>query len=180
LPVTEQLVKCHGYFSCCSSNFTAPVFRRAERSSRLGEKPSAWAECLFVDPIGDIAVIGPPDEQVFFGKMEAYRSLMEDAVSISISKREMNGPAWLLSLEGGWFQCSVEDVGGSLYILDASEPIRGGMSGSPIIADDGLAIGVVCTSSGDTSGMHGPNPSLTYHLPAGLLREVVGKPAFDV
>ncbi len=46
--------------------------------------------------------------------------------------------------------------------------------GSPIIADDGTAIGIVCIGSsiGDapqTSG--GPNPRLTHHLPGWLLQE---------
>jgi hypothetical protein len=29
----------------------------------LGEKPTVWTECLFVDPIADIAVLGQPDNQ---------------------------------------------------------------------------------------------------------------------
>ncbi len=27
------------------------------------KKPTVWAECLFVDPVADIAVLGPPDDQ---------------------------------------------------------------------------------------------------------------------
>ena len=29
--------------------------------ARRGEEPRAWAVCRFVDPIGDIAVLGSPD-----------------------------------------------------------------------------------------------------------------------
>jgi hypothetical protein len=29
----------------------------------LGQEPTVWAECVFVDPIGDIAVLGAPDGQ---------------------------------------------------------------------------------------------------------------------
>ena len=48
--------------------------------------------------------------------------------------------------------------------------INGGMSGSPIITQDGAAIGVVSMSGGGadhnrrTEG--GPNPHLAYHLPS--------------
>src|SRR5262245_19793104 len=28
----------------------------------LSEKPTVWAECLYVDPIADIAILGSPDK----------------------------------------------------------------------------------------------------------------------
>jgi hypothetical protein len=47
---------------------------------------------------------------------------------------------------------------------------KGGMSGSPIITQDGAAIGVVSMSSGgsdlDKHTEGGPNPHLAYHLPS--------------
>jgi hypothetical protein len=43
----------------------------------LGAKPYVWAECLFVDPIGDIAVLGSPDDQELAEKAEAYCELVE-------------------------------------------------------------------------------------------------------
>jgi hypothetical protein len=33
-------------------------------------------------------------------------------------------------------------------LKEASEPIRGGMSGSPVLVPDGAVIGVVCLSAG--------------------------------
>jgi len=50
------------------------------------------------------------------------------------------------------------------------------MSGSPILADNGSAIGIVCTScsvagsAASTEG--GPNPRLASHLPGWLLQEI--------
>ncbi len=32
---------------------------------KIGSPRSVWAECLFADPIGDIAVLGAPDYQAF-------------------------------------------------------------------------------------------------------------------
>ena len=82
-------------------------------------------------------------------------------------------PAWLLSLDGRWFSCTVTyRKGGPLWIFNAAEDIVGGMSGSPIITDDGLAIGVVCLGGG--TGIEGcreggPNPRLMSNLPGWLV-----------
>jgi hypothetical protein len=43
----------------------------------LGNKPTVLAECLFADPIADIAVLGSPDNQVLFDEASAYEALTE-------------------------------------------------------------------------------------------------------
>src|ERR1035437_7130431 len=48
--------------TCHSSSHTEERTYKALLGS-LGEKPAVWAECLFADPIGDVAVLGPPDDQ---------------------------------------------------------------------------------------------------------------------
>jgi hypothetical protein len=58
--------------------------------------------------------------------------------------------------------------GGLLWITDAGKGIVGGMSGSPILAEDGSAIGVVSVG-GELHTGGGPNPHLAYHLPARYL-----------
>lgn len=72
-----------------------------------------------------------------------------------------------------------------LWVEDAAQDIRGGMSGSPIILPNGSAIGVVCirrqpdTGPGSTHGGHdcagtregGPNPVLVGCLPAWLVND---------
>jgi hypothetical protein len=86
-------------------------------------------------------------------------------------------PAFVLSLSNVWFPCTVRYHPNSmLMISDAAENIAGGMSGSPIIAPDGTAIGVVCLSS-ETGGQDaregGPNPRLTGNLPGWLLKNLM-------
>ena len=39
---------------------------------RIEHKASIWAQCLFVDPIADIAVLGSPDDQALAKQAEAY------------------------------------------------------------------------------------------------------------
>jgi hypothetical protein len=39
----------------------------------LGKKPAIWGQCLFTDPVADIAVLGSPDEQSLSKEAEAYQ-----------------------------------------------------------------------------------------------------------
>jgi hypothetical protein len=42
----------------------------------IGGKCTVWAECRFVDPIADIAVLGQPDSQELADEAEAYDALV--------------------------------------------------------------------------------------------------------
>ena len=131
----------------------------------IGSEPTVSVECLFVDPIGDIAVLGPPDEQAFPDANEQYYSLVDGTAALDIADPPNTGDAWLLSLDKRWFGCSVRHAGGPLWITRASQAIEGGMSGSPIISDGGVAIGIVCTNA------QAPTATLTGNLPGWLLNE---------
>ena len=176
-----------------------PFFRRArvfldfdQRTypwllGRLGEgAPAAWAECFFVDPISDIAVLGSPDNQTFDAESAAYDDLVEACAALSIADTAEDAftfdhdgpgqPAWLLDRDTGeWVRCKIGHVGGPLWVSRATNGIKGGMSGSPILDASGSAVGVVSCSSGsdapDSQTEGGPNPRLAYHLPGWLLRE---------
>ncbi len=133
----------------------------------LGGNPAIWAECMFADPIADIAVLGSPSHPDLFDQVRAYRELMATVTPIAIAKAE-DGPAWLLSLDGNWFPCNLNDTEFAFWLSTAGK-IEFGMSGSPIVSADGKAIGIVCTGNG-RGGMDGPNPNLTVHLPGWLVR----------
>ena len=141
--------------------------------ARRGEEPRAWAVCRFVDPIADIAVLGSPGNP----HADEYKALMETASALSIGGSLRNPvnfwvPARLLSLDGRrWFSCTVRHFGGPLWITHAAEVIRDGMSGSPIVAEAGTAIGVVCTTTSPREG--GPNARLSHNLPGWLLRDTL-------
>ena len=130
------------------------------------------AECLFVDPVADLAVLGQPDNQVFFEESDDYDALVDDieplAVSAVVTDRDAEQRAWMLSLAGEWFPCKVKHNSGPWWPADCAQRIEGGMSGSPILDDAGEAIGVV-TASDARGSMGSPNPRLCCHLPAGLL-----------
>jgi hypothetical protein len=141
-------------------------------------KTDVWAECLFADPIADIAVLCGPDDQQLGEEFEAYDALTEDARAIPVGKTPLGGPAWLLTLGGQWMRCAVK-LNGNMLCIDKATKTEGGMSGSPILSDDGKAIGFICIGGEliSSDGVHETtdsftNPVLANHLPAWLLREV--------
>jgi hypothetical protein len=165
----------------------------AERTYRdflgpLNGTRNVWAECAFVDPVADIAVFCEPDGQELYDEWRAYQELTGNATPFPLGslrfRRPLRNPdgrtirgyrkatssALMLSLDGEWFACRITGLGRSLWIEGAAQPIRPGMSGSPIILPDGSAVGVECVSTeGERGG--GPNPLLSANLPAWLARD---------
>jgi hypothetical protein len=136
----------------------------------LGAPPTVWADCLFVDPVGDIAVLGPVDDQELGEQADAYEKLVGNAVPLPIADVARGEPIWLLSLEGAWFPGAVDHMGMGLIVSETKQPIQGGMSGSPIV-QRGAAIGVLSASHGTHGESHheGFEPRLVRHLPGWLL-----------
>jgi hypothetical protein len=147
----------------------------------LDGEPLGWCELIFADPVADIAILGAPDSQALYDKYDAYIALFEDRPAFPVADplSELTN-AWLLSLDAEWQACKVRHVGDDyplasatpLWIEEAKGGIRGGMSGSPIVAG-GAAIGMVCVSGGKPEAVHtegGPNPRLTHTLPGWLLK----------
>jgi len=65
----------------------------------LRGQSTVWAECLFVDPVMDIAVLGEPDSQDLYQECDAFWHLIEEAPIVPMgSKIGDNG--WVLSLDG--------------------------------------------------------------------------------
>jgi hypothetical protein len=114
----------------------------------IGGKPSVWTECLFADPIADIAVLGPLDSQVLSDQWEEYQDLVDPLPPVKIADAPGSQfPAWLLSLDKQWHPCTVTQDGGPLWVWQAENGIDGGMSGSPILLGDGSAVGIVGTAT---------------------------------
>ena len=95
-------------------------------------KSDVYAECLYVNPVADIAVLGCPDEQEPNYDPDLYHELTDDAPVLQIGKPR-SGPGWVLSIDGRWVRTTLDvrcDVyGTSLWI----GPTVAGQSGSPIL-----------------------------------------------
>jgi Trypsin-like peptidase domain len=170
---------CLPYFPPCHAMSNTSDRTYQKLLAPLGEEPSVWAECMFADPIADIAVLGSPDTQDLFKQAEVYEELVASRRPLPIAMAApKEGPAWLLSLEGEWFSCRVQYIGsGPLWLAKTAEPIRGGMSGSPVVVTGGEAIGIVSCgeyfSPDETPKCEdefgSKNPRLTRDLPGWIL-----------
>lgn len=137
----------------------------------LGDEPSITVECLFVDPVADVAVLGEPDGGILWDEAEAYHAFVEDREGLSIAleqnaalrgEQERMG-AWF-TLEGKWVHHRLDVT--ARWVL-TSERAKAGMSGSPIILDTVRRTVVSVVSSNEL------HPRLATALPAWLLRQLV-------
>jgi len=147
-------------------------------------QPSIAAECEFVDAVADIAVLGEPDGQAWGDEVsEAFHEFIEALAPLLMGDLTGGASGWLLSLDGQWIPCTLEQRKVGLWIRDAKDGIMDGMSGSPILLDDGQAVGVVTCSrrcverhsvemeqAAHTEG--GPQPGLAAALPGWMLHSL--------
>jgi hypothetical protein len=135
----------------------------------LGAEPTVWAEALFVDPVADIAVLGPPDSQDFSDQFDAYEELVNSVHGFAIAKappvvRKRMGRSpfdprrWVyvdtpgraqarfLSLDGRWVKVEVNRYRAALSVRPG-QIVASGTSGSPILSLAGDAIGVAVVGS---------------------------------
>ena len=109
-------------------------------------------QCVFADPIADVAVLAAPDSQIVLEMSEAYDTFTKERPTLHVGG--MRGPrlAWLLTLERRWQLCSVRrDFGNdrTLELIGAGGGCVPGCSGSPILTDEGLVVGVVGAAADD-------------------------------
>jgi hypothetical protein len=129
----------------------------------LGERPSVLAEVTFVDPIADIAVLSGWDKD--------YQALTAHPMLVSCPPiDDERRHAMVLSLNGTLVDVQTRRRNtGRIWLTDASKKIAGGMSGSPIIACDGSAIGVVTqTIITNDPGQETEQPCIVDCLPPRL------------
>ena len=124
-------------------------------------------ECMFVDPIADVAVLGAPE--VGEAQWDAYYELIEasGALQLEVLNDDAETDVWIPALTEDWVSCLARLYPRALVLKNLpSRSIAPGMSGSPIVTAAGAAVGVISISSG------GPTyaVSLQQSLPAWMVR----------
>jgi hypothetical protein len=154
----------------------------------LGAETTVWAECLFVNPIADIAILGCPDEQELSREAEAYEAFVgrckplpiADAPKMGRERVEIpnyipdgqfgrsymidtpgRGAARVLTLAGEWTACTVARRGTWLAVEDEAL-VKSGMSGSPVVDAAGRAIALMSNEA--------LSPVLRDNLPSWFFR----------
>jgi hypothetical protein len=162
----------------------------------LGQKPSVWAQCIFMDPIVDLAVLASPGACDFDArrKEEGYDALVNSTVPLPVQtifkfwhpnedEPELI-PAWIPLPTDKVIACVIEDYG---HLFDwrcaplgadvtgfLRDPSRRDMfptgiqqlDGSPVVTDDGSVLAVFI------GGSYSVATRLSRHLPAWLLRDL--------
>ena len=154
----------------------------------VGKRPSIQAQLFFADPISDIALLGPPSNPSLYDFLEEYKAMVDESIPLKTSGVSvLDGgleleEAWVLSPAGQWFECVVEYYADDdLWLKEANARSQRRMPGSPILAIDGSAIGVVSAGSPlceaserdyylGSDGI-GREPRLDLNLPGWALRE---------
>lgn len=133
----------------------------------LGGEKKIWAECLFVDPVADLALLGNPDDQELFDQAEAYSAFVGDRSAVCMSGNVTNN-GWVLSLEGNWVPMLLHVVSGLFGTSLCISRTEAGQSGSPILNEAGQAVAVIVIggSSAGIEGSQGPQPILYRDLPS--------------
>src|SRR5262249_42452332 len=100
----------------------------------------------------DIAVLASPDNQELFEQARAYDRLIDSAAALPVAELDAETmKVGLLSIDRQSVSCVAHVIGrGPLWIMEGAEQIVGGMSGSPILNQNGAAIGVAVTNQGHT------------------------------
>ena len=94
--------------------------------------PTMTAECLFVDPIADVAVLGCPDHHARHRDATAYEAFVALRPTLRMGALRRTCPSWLLTLGGHWEPCHAQ-AGGAHG--NARRPDRWRRTGDLRIAD---------------------------------------------
>lgn len=145
----------------------------------LGEA-SLYATVLFYDPIADVAVLGQPDEQMLSqdaeayeqllsSHAEAYEQLLQSYTPLVIIEPLERGPGVVYDLQmerRSVEYCCWQGMWKAPWVRVEGFPFESGMSGSPVLDEQGRALAVV--SAGNDKG----SACLTAAIPSRIGLEV--------
>lgn len=130
---------------------------------------SIAVECLFVDPISDVAVLAAPDSQALTDECEAFEQFVTDRPAFVIEMERHAAPIYALTLQNEWRPGSLSRPAFShdkRVLMLKHDAIASGMSGSPLISEAGTVLSLVSLSTliaGET--VDSWQPCLAYCLP---------------
>ena len=132
----------------------------------LKGKPHVFATVLFYDPIGDVAVLGPPDGQAMYDDASAYRKLLARYKPLAIAIPRNQGKGFVYDLKGKPQQITYRCWQGpfkAAWLHVEGYVFEGGMSGSPVLDSRGRALALVSTSG---NGSNLASPCLSAAIPS--------------
>jgi hypothetical protein len=141
---------------------------------RLGESPSISATCEFADIISNVAVLR--EIPLDYGRHQLVNWEVSYRIGEPRKPRVAGGPVhqdvWILSPEATWIKCRAENSGLGIHISNVPFELDRQSSGSPIVDEEGTAIGIVCAPvrQGLRYAWGDPHPVTSWCLPGWLVR----------
>lgn len=137
-----------------------------------------WA----VEPLQDIACLGPLDDQVFYEEVEDFESFCDNTDPVPVSTRKLElfegFGVQIYTHEWKWITARAKlcGLGAPRLRIEADEQIQGGTSGGPIVDDLGELVGVVswCNQVQESEMCTGAAPRPHRALPEWLCRKILG------
>lgn len=108
----------------------------------------AKAAIVYADPCGDIAVLHSLDDQQFPDEAESYERLLDGLAKVTVNLRQLKRSVEVIlfvrNVDGVWVSGEAFSGRGLMVNLDEKEiRIEPGASGSPVINEDGICVGVL-------------------------------------
>jgi hypothetical protein len=136
-----------------------------------GENRRVAAECVFADPLADVAVLGVPCSHAHGPPGEEFAKLTHTAIPLLISDPRLPTLGWMPTPDGRWLRCIMKQEREQLLLSDLDKSLKE-MAGAPIVADDSSVIGVHCANPERKFEYEPFHPRLASALPGWLLREL--------
>jgi len=140
----------------------------------LGVEKNIVAEVFFVDPLADVALLAPPDNQIEEFDSDAFEALVSDRRAVHVARLEEESDAFLYTLDGQWEPCRVrpnqwDPARRTVALVGADAGNVAGCSGSPIVLASGAVVGLISIGSlfdGVPAHVQYGQPHLAAVLPA--------------
>jgi len=135
---------------------------------------------IALEPLSDIAVLGPIDGQEMPEEAEKFELFCEAVNRVIISSREFDLfeqiPVFIFNHHNTWVKGTVMKCknNASTLVLESDEAIEGGTSGSPIVDESGELVGIAshATIAKPGEGSNGSIPYVKQALPVWVIREI--------
>jgi S1-C subfamily serine protease len=134
---------------------------------------------LAVEPVADLAVLGPVDDQAFSKEAPAFAAFCDATppvrLAIDILKAFVPLPAYVFTHDRGVLPATVRLIrpGSASLWLHSDHRISRGTSGSPVVTEDGRLWGIISTIGPEEEPCQGFIPCVHLAGPVWLVRQMV-------